>query len=138
MVTVTKLLSPLLIGLCTRRDRAFTLKATNRKSRQWTYCEISDLKFEISELSFRELEAFTSALLPVFLPLFDARVACDQSRMLQRGPQIGVVFDQRAGNAVPDCACLSCRAATGHVCQYIKFVRSLSQVQGLPNNHAQR
>ena len=44
--------------------------------------EISDLKFEISELPLRELEAFARALLSVLLALFDARVARNQSGVL--------------------------------------------------------
>src|SRR6266576_2223970 len=98
--------------------------------------EISDLKFQISELSFRELEALARALLSVLLALFDSRITGNQSRMLQRWPQVGIVFEQRASDAVTYCAGLARRAAAGYVCQDVELVCGFSQVQRLTNNHS--
>ena len=54
-------------------------------------------------LSLRELEALTRALLSVLLPLFDSRIAGYQAGLLQSRPQIAVVFDQRARDAMTNC-----------------------------------
>src|ERR1051325_12222021 len=62
-------------------------------------------------LSFRELEAFARALLTILLALFDARVARDQTGLLQCRAQVAVVLHQCPRDAVTNCACLSRRAA---------------------------
>jgi len=96
-------------------------EATNLKSRQWT-SEISNLRSEISKLSLRELEAFACALLSVLLALFDSRITGNQSRVLQRRPQVGIVFEQRASDAVANCAGLARRPAAGYVRQDVELV----------------
>ena len=71
----------------------------------------------------RELEAFASALLPILLPFLDARVARDQAGLLQRGTQVGIVFEQRARNAVANRARLSRRSAAADINQNVKLAR---------------
>src|SRR6185312_3732354 len=98
--------------------------------------EISNLK--ISNLPLRELEALASAFLSVLLPLFDSRIARDQSRLLQRWPQVRVVTNQRPSNTMTNRARLACWTTAGDIHQHIEFVRRLSQVQRLANDHSQR
>src|SRR5437016_1884749 len=72
-------------------------------------------------LSLRELEALARALLTVFLALFDAWVPGNQSGLLQSRPQISVVFDQSARDAVTNRTGLAGRTATGHIDQHVKL-----------------
>src|SRR6267142_1763370 len=101
IVTVTKKLSPLCQSVfSTRRDRGLgNFRDNQSESRQWN-SEISNLRFEISKLSLRELEALARALLSVLLAFFDPRIARDQSRVLQGRPQVAVVLNQCSGNSV--------------------------------------
>src|SRR5207245_2337115 len=96
------------------------------------------LKIGNARLSLRELEALARALLSVLLTFFDARIARHQSGPLQRGPQLVVVFNQRARNAVTNRACLSRGSAAGNIHYYVELARRLSQVQRLANDHSQR
>ena len=89
-------------------------------------------------LPLAELEALARALLSVLLPLFDSRIARYQARLLQRRPQIAVVFNQRARDAMTNGACLSRRSAARHINEDVELVRSFSHLQRLSNDHAQR
>src|SRR6266404_5607378 len=100
--------------------------------------EISDLKFEISKLSLRELEALARALLSVLLAFLDPRIARDQARMFQGRPQVAVVLNQSSRNSVTNRAGLACRSAAGNVDQHVELGRRLSQLHRLTNNHSQR
>src|SRR5205807_1892864 len=91
-----------------------------------------------NDLSLRELEALARTLLSVLLTFFDSRIAGNQSRLLQRRPQISVVFDESARDAMTNGARLSRGAAASDVYKDVELVRRLSQIQRLPNNHAQR
>jgi len=64
-------------------------------------------------LSFRKLEAFARALLPVFLSFLDSRIARNQAGVFESRAQVGIKLEQRACNAVTNGACLSGRAAAG-------------------------
>jgi hypothetical protein len=89
-------------------------------------------------LALRELETLARTLLSVLLALFDPRITRYQSGLFQCRPQFVVVFNQRACDAVTNSPGLSRRTATSDVNNDIEFRRSLSQIQRLPNNHAQR
>src|SRR6267143_2850605 len=67
IVTVTKQLSPLCQLVYVLAASGVPKARDNQpKSRQWN-SEISDLRFEISKLSLRELESLARALLSVLL-----------------------------------------------------------------------
>src|SRR2546421_9405900 len=89
-------------------------------------------------LAFRELEALARALLAVLLALLDARVACDEARLLQGGPEVGVKFHQRARDAVAHRAGLPGGAAARDVDEDVELRRRLGQLQRLAYDHAQR
>src|SRR5258708_3597503 len=100
IVTVTKQLSPLCqLVFGTRRDRGPDIRDNQSKSRQWN-SEISNLRLEISNLSFRELESLARALLAVLLAFLDPRIARDQACVFQGRPQVAVVLNQSARNSV--------------------------------------
>src|SRR4249919_1639558 len=65
-------------------------------------------------LPFAELEALARSGHTVLLALFRARVAREQSFVLQRLAELGVVLDERAGDAQPDGPGLSGHAAAGN------------------------
>src|SRR5438045_4987848 len=58
-------------------------------------------------LSLAILESLPGARLTVFLALSHARVAREQAVRFERGPEIKIHLEQRAGNAVPDSASLA-------------------------------
>src|SRR5215470_7561312 len=88
-------------------------------------------------LSLRKLEAFPSALLSVLLALLDTRISRYQTGVFEGRTQVSIVLEQSSGDAVPDRASLSCRAASGHVDNQIKLACRFGQLQRLPNDHAQ-
>src|ERR1051325_44704 len=98
----------------------------------------NDLRISNPSLSLRELEALARALLPVLLAFLDARVACDEPRLLQGRTQVRVKFHQSARYAVADSSGLARRAASRDVDEDVELVGCLRQLQGLANNHAQR
>src|SRR5229473_649917 len=138
IVTVTKLLSPSRQLVCVLAAIvAFALKATNLKSRQWN-SEISNLRFEISKLPFRKLEALARALLSVLLAFLNPGIARDQSRVFQCRSQVAVVFNQGARDSMANRTGLACGTAAGDVGEHIELADCLSQLHRLSNNHAQR
>ena len=84
------------------------------------------------------LEAFARARLTVLLALSHARIARQQAFGFQRGPQIGVHGQQRAGDAVADGARLPIGPATAHGDLRVKFVGRASHGQRLGGGYAQR
>jgi hypothetical protein len=90
------------------------------------------------ELTFRELEALACALLAVLFTLFGAGIAREQSGFLELFAQLAVEFNQRAGNAVADCASLSCGAAAGNIDQHVEFRQRVGHLQRLADDHPQR
>src|SRR5690242_3459864 len=64
-----------------------------------------------NRLAFRELEAFTRALLAVLLALFGARVAGDEACAFQARAEFGVELHQRPRHAVAHGAGLTGLAA---------------------------
>jgi hypothetical protein len=102
-----------------------------------------DHKFEIRNpnsevlLSLRELEALARALLAIFLALFDAGIARDQTRLLQHRTKVSIEFHQRAGNAMPNRARLARRATAANINQQVKLGSRLSQLQRLTDDHPQ-
>src|SRR5713226_6809421 len=99
--------------------------------------EISDLKFEISKLSLRELEALARALLSVLLAFLDPRIARDQSRVFQGRPQVAVVLNQSSRNSVTNRSGLARWSAAGNVHQHVELGCRLSQLHRLTNDHPQ-
>src|SRR5918912_3031836 len=80
-----------------------------------------------NSLAFRELEALVRALLPVLLALFVAGVAGNQPGLLERAPQVGVEFDERACNPVTNCPGLSGRPTAVHIDQHVELGRHVGQ-----------
>src|ERR1043165_8278554 len=73
-------------------------------------------------LPFAELEALARALLPVLLALLDARVARQEAFLLQLRPELGVVRDERAGDAEAQRARLAGGAAAGNGREHVEFI----------------
>src|SRR5437764_4810716 len=88
-------------------------------------------------LAFRELEALARALLSVLLALFGARVARDESRVLERGAQIRVELHERARDAVAHGTGLACGAAARDVDDDVKLACRVGERQRLADDHAQ-
>src|SRR5205085_11432141 len=76
-------------------------------------------------LAFRELDALARALLPVLLALLDARVACDEARLLQGWAQFGVNFHAHASDAMAHRAGLPGGAAARNVDEDVELRRRL-------------
>src|SRR5688572_4349991 len=66
-------------------------------------------------LSFGELEALAGSLLPVFLTFLDSGVPREESRLFQLTPELRVVIQQRARDAVSHGARLPRHAASADV-----------------------
>src|ERR1044072_7592073 len=91
--------------------------------RQWNHCRFSIAKLPIvfnshhrlsnrksaigNVLSLRKLEAFACALLSVLLSFLDAWIARHETSVFEGRPQVTIILDQRARDAVPDCASLA-------------------------------
>src|SRR5204863_3032055 len=84
-------------------------------------------------LTFTELEAFARSRHAVLLAFLGARVARQQSLVLQGLAQLRVVLDQSARNAEAYRAGLSGYAAAGHRCQHIEFIGRFGQHEGDPD-----
>src|SRR4051812_13211772 len=80
-------------------------------------------------LSLAILESLPGARLTVFLALSHARVAREQAVRFERGPEIKIHLEQRAGNAVPDSASLAERPAAAHAYLHIILGCSVSNCQ---------
>src|SRR5271156_1174522 len=81
---------------------------------------------ERNNLSFRELEPLARALLTVLLTLARARVATQQSKLLQLRPQLGIKLEQCAGNAQPRGAGLTVGSTAVRQNNDVELVRQLS------------
>src|SRR5438045_9713703 len=79
-------------------------------------------KFPPTRLPFTELEALARALLPVLLALLDARVARQEAFLLQLRPELGVVLDERAGDAQAQRAGLAGDAAAGDSGEHVELL----------------
>src|ERR1043165_3463995 len=88
-------------------------------------------------LAFRELEALARALLPVLLALLGARVARDESRVLERGAEVCVHLHKSARAAVGRRTGLSRRASARDVDHDVELVCGVGERQGLADDHAQ-
>src|SRR5262245_6341367 len=89
------------------------------------------------KLALRELEARASALLPVLLALFHARIAREEPGLLEPLAQLGVVDLQRAGDAVADRAGLPAGTAAVDGNHDVELVGGLGQRQRLLDDHLQ-
>src|SRR2546430_151205 len=88
-------------------------------------------------LAFTELEALARSRHAVLLAFLGARVARQQSLVLERLAQLRVVRDQRPGNAETHRSGLSGHAAPGDRGQHIELIGRLGQHQRRANLHAQ-
>src|SRR5690242_2810517 len=79
-------------------------------------------------LSLRKLEAFACALLSVLLSFLDAWIARHETSVFEGRPQVTIILDQRARDAVPDCASLARGSAAGDIDNQIKLVRRFRQL----------
>ncbi len=89
-------------------------------------------------LAFGELEALACAFLPVLLPLVLTRVASEKAGLLQLAPQLGIKFDQRAGNAQTSRPGLSGYPAAIGENHDVEPIRQFSRQQRLANISARR
>ncbi len=87
-------------------------------------------------LSLRELEALASALLTVFLAFLGARISADETGFLEFAAQIAVKLYKSTSNAVTYCSCLTGNSAASHVDVDVELTQSISELQGLANDHA--
>src|SRR5690348_1022888 len=86
-------------------------------------------------LALGELEARASALLSVLLALLHARIAREETGLLEALAQLEVVDLQRARDAVADRAGLAARAAAVHRDDDVELVDRLRQRQRLLDDH---
>src|SRR4051812_44503946 len=89
-------------------------------------------------LTFTELEALARSGHPVLLAFLRARVAREESLVLERLAEFGVVFDQRAGDAQPHRASLPRDAAAGDRREDVELVGGFRQHEGRANLGPQR
>src|ERR1700733_4574764 len=78
-----------------------------------------------ARLALGELESLAGALLTVLLALVRARIAPQQSHLLQLRPQLGIEFEQGASNAQPRGAGLSRRSSASGENKNIELVGHL-------------
>ena len=78
---------------------------------------------------FENWKRLRAPFCPYFLRSL-TRVARHQTGLLQGRAKVSVVFQQRARNAVTNCACLSCRSAAVDIDQNVKLGDGLSQLSG--------
>src|SRR5262245_12782241 len=115
-----------------RSERPPRADPSTRSPSNALHCEATDF------LPFTELEAFAGSSHPVLLPLFGARVARQQSFVLERLAQLGVVLHERSGNPETHRPRLTGYASTRHRGQDIELVAGLSQQERLSDLHAKR
>src|ERR1700741_980853 len=89
-------------------------------------------------LSLGKLESFPSTLLSVLFAFLNSRIASHETGVLESRAKVGVIFQQRSGDAVSDRPGLARRATASDVDNQIKLVRGFSQLQGLTDDHSQR
>src|SRR5881394_3456307 len=89
-----------------------------------------------SRLSLRELLAAPRLVQAHFLALDFARVARDEPRLREDGFQGGVVFDERPGDPVANCAGLSRLAAAQHGHADVESAEVIGELERLAHDHA--
>ena len=65
-----------------------------------------------------------------------ARIASEEAGLLEFRPELSIEFDQRAGNAQPDCVSLACNAPAAGENQNIELVGHLSDEKRLTDRDA--
>jgi HPt (histidine-containing phosphotransfer) domain-containing protein len=90
---------------------------------------------QTSRLTLRVLGSLPCPLQSVFLPFLHARVARQQAGLLQGGPEVRVVLDQRSGDAVGDRSRLAARAATDDFDADVEFALGAGDAQGRQGSH---
>ena len=101
-----------------------------------TSLQYGHIPSKISALA--ELRRTTGSLQAVLLALLHTRIAGEEASLLNRGTQLLVGLDQRAGDAVTDRGGLTVYAASIHLTKNIETTGGLGQGQGLTYGHLQR
>ena len=96
------------------------------------------MKRGMAVLAFRELEAFASALLTVLLSLMRASIAREKSELLELAAQLGIEFNQSAGNSKASCPGLSADTPAVGEDDDIEPVRCFGRKKRLPHISAGR
>src|SRR5690606_27589545 len=89
-------------------------------------------------LALRVLRPLAGLVQAVLLALHGAGVAGDEARLAQRRPQVRVVRDERAGDAVADGAGLAARPAALHVHVHVEAIEHVERRERLLHDHARR
>ena len=84
------------------------------------------------------METFARARLAVLLALFHARITGQETLRLERGPEVGVELEQRAGDAVADRSRLAGMPAAVDIDTHVEFGQRFGGRQRLQRLHAQR
>jgi hypothetical protein len=92
-------------------------------------------RYSLSGLPFGVLEALTGFFTAVFLALFRALIACEETAAFEDFPQIGVRFEQGAGYAVPDGARLAGSSATPDIDVDVEPVEGVGDFERLADDH---
>src|SRR5207253_9806635 len=87
-------------------------------------------------LTLRELEALSRSRLPVFLAFLHARIAREESFLLQNTAQLGAELDQRACDTMLHCAGLSMHSPTFNSNVNIEFIQGVGSFQQPFHEHA--
>jgi len=80
-------------------------------------------------LALRVLWRLTGTLQTGFLAFLHARIACQETFLLQNTAKLGAEFAERASDAVLNGARLTVRSASGHTHMNIKLVQSIRSFQ---------
>jgi hypothetical protein len=97
-----------------------------------------DFPFEPKQcglLTLGELEALSCSCLPVFLTLFHARIAGNESRLLEGSAIGGIYFEKSLGDAMLDGSGLTGIAATLDRDEDVEFVDIFGELKRLTDNH---
>jgi hypothetical protein len=82
------------------------------------------------------LEAFSRSRLPVLLAFFHARIACQESSLLQHLPKLGAEIHESTRDAMLDSSCLPMHTAALHENNKIELIQSFRSLKWLLHDHA--
>src|SRR4051812_17802117 len=90
---------------------------------------------ELMGSALRVLRALASLVASVLLALDLARVACDEARLLQHRPELGMRQDQRTRDAVTNGGRLGSHAPASHVHRQIVLTPRIGELEWLVHDH---
>src|SRR4051812_24180562 len=108
----------------------------NDKAARGRLCRCNVVRTADSALALGELLPASRLVQADLLALDLARVARDQPRLRQRGLERGIVFDERAGDAVANGAGLARFAAAEHVDLDVEGQGVVGELERLAHDHA--